>query len=145
MSRLAGGYCARMGNLERLVGDRSLVLSPARLVAIILVAALLGGGSTWLLMRRHGTVVVVGGTVTAVNSDLTALGVRFDDRSYSVPGDGEGVAVLGDVVWTAPDGRSYGGSRPSCLTEAHGQRVEFEVLDVVGTRVRYIVGVHCLT
>ena len=134
-----------MVDLERLARPRRLDLSPVRLVVLILVAVMVGGGSTWLLMRRRGTVVVVTGTVTAVDSDVSALGVRFDDRTYQVPGDGEGVAVVGGVMWTAADGRSYGGSRPSCLTEAHGQRVGFEVFDVAGTNVRYVVGVHCLT
>jgi hypothetical protein len=114
--------------------------------AVLAAGMALGVMGMWVALRQRGTVVVTTGTVTAVDSERTSRGIRFDDRAYEVAGDGEGVAVVADPPWTAADGSSHSGTWPPCLSDSsYGHRVEFEVLDVAGTRVRYVVGVHCLT
>lgn len=119
---------------------------PVWLLVVVLVLGLaLGVGGSWLMLRGHGVPVRVVGTVTAVNQQFTALGVRFDDRTYATRYDGESVTVVGDVPWTDAQGSGYSGSRPACLVDAHRQRVAFDVLDVPGTWVRYVVAVHCLS
>jgi hypothetical protein len=87
---------------------------------------------------------VVRGTITAVNSDVTAIGFTQDGTD----GQGEGLPLALDY-WTDRDGNNVGGRPPTCLRPGtSGQQVELGILDVRGEGQGYsklVVWVRCLT
>jgi hypothetical protein len=107
-------------------------------------SVLAGLGVATLANADRGIPRVVQGTITAVNSDVTAIGFTEDGGGRA----GEGLPMAGDS-WTDREGANYGGTPPTCLVPgSFGQRVELAILDFHGQGNwpnKMVVWVHCLS
>lgn len=124
--------------------SRSLRTPVWALLLPLVAGALFGGAVTWGVTGDNGKPAIVQGTVTAVNSDSTAIGFTADGGERH----GEGLPLVAGIPWTDAAGEDYGGVRPTCLTPgSSGQRVELGILDIRGSGhgpSRVVVWVHCL-
>lgn len=122
---------------------RRRVVLPVWLLLLLLVASA-GTGTGTALWYGHvrWAPMVVTGTVTAVNADVSAIGLRVDGWSYDTPDDGQGMDLVAHVFWTDAQGRSFAGMTPTCMSPgSSGQRVEVRLTHRGGP----IDWVHCLS
>ncbi|WP_204071763.1 hypothetical protein [Planotetraspora phitsanulokensis] len=105
---------------------------------------MIGAATATFGASDRGVPRVVQGTITAVNSDGTAIGFTEDGSDR----EGEGILVAGDS-WTDRKGANFGGTPPTCLAPgSYGQRVELAILDLQGHGNwpdKLVVWVHCLS
>ncbi|MGC5285560.1 hypothetical protein [Micromonospora sp. DT231] len=124
--------------------SRSLRVPVWALLLMVVAGVLLGGAATWGMTADNGKPAIVQGTVTAVNSDGTAIGFTADGGDR----DGEGLPLVADIPWTDAAGETYGGTRPTCLAPgSFGQRVELGILTIRDSGhgpSRVVVWAHCL-